>query len=70
MKILGIQFAPLRGIPLERRLQTLAIYYLSLEFFFLPLFYTSIIITLLFTRYYFLSLIYLTYFCFDYKSPV
>lgn len=62
MKVLGIDFAPLRGIPFKRRMQTLAIYYFALEFFFLPFIYTFILIRLLFTSYFWISLIYFTHY--------
>ena len=64
-----MEFAPLRGIPLERRIQTLAIYYFSCEFFFLPFLYTFTLVYLLFTSYYYVPLIYFTYFYLSFKTP-
>ena len=64
-----MELAPLRGIPLERRIQTLAIYYFSCEFFFLPFIYTFFLIYLLFTRYYVVTLIYVVYFYLDFETP-
>ena len=64
-----MELAPLRGIPLERRIQTAAIYYFSVEFFFLPFIYTFTLVYLLFTKYYYLPLIYFIYFYLDLKTP-
>ncbi|XP_067668805.1 2-acylglycerol O-acyltransferase 2-like isoform X2 [Haliotis asinina] len=64
MKILGIEFAPLR-IPLERRLQTVAVYQFTLSFLFLGFSCLFLAFYLLFTRFYYISLIYLVWYYYD-----
>ena len=67
MKILGIHFAPL-SIPIERRIQTLALTWaLSTYFFgFLTLF---VFIGILFTRYYYAALFYFAWLFYDRHTP-
>ena len=64
-KILGIEFAPLL-IPIERRLQTLAVLYYCSEFLFIG-FITLLFLLylLLFTKFYFIPLLYLSWFLYD-----
>ncbi|RNA21588.1 2-acylglycerol O-acyltransferase 2 [Brachionus plicatilis] len=69
MKILGIEFAPLY-LPLERRLQTLAVLFYVLLFLqtfsiigFFLFFY------LLFTKYFWLSIFYATWYFIDFNRP-
>lgn len=64
MKLLGIEFAPL-AIPLERRLQTLAVFYYGTSFIYLGMSMVSLCIYLLFTRFYFLALLYFAWFIYD-----
>ncbi|XP_046557532.1 2-acylglycerol O-acyltransferase 2-like isoform X2 [Haliotis rubra] len=64
MKIFGIEFAPLR-IPLERRLQTVAVYQFTLSFLFLGFFCVFLSFYLLFTRFYYISLIYAVWYYYD-----
>ncbi|XP_060070482.1 2-acylglycerol O-acyltransferase 2-B-like [Ylistrum balloti] len=69
VKILGIEFAPLR-VPFERRLQTLAVTQYTLCFLFLGfscLFLTIYI--LFFTQYYYLMLLYLAWMYYDRDVP-
>jgi len=63
MKLLGIDFAPL-NVPWERRLQTLACLYALTEYLFGSLSYL-IVIALLFTKYYYIPLLYLTWMYYD-----
>lgn len=62
----GLEFAPLR-IPLERRLQTLVIFYFCSEFLFIGFISTSLLAYLLFTQFYWLSLLYILWFAYDNK---
>lgn len=63
-KLFGIEFAPII-IPLERRLQTLAVLYYCSEFLFIGFAALSLLIYLLFTNYYFISLLYGAWFLYD-----
>ncbi|KFM70166.1 2-acylglycerol O-acyltransferase 2-A, partial [Stegodyphus mimosarum] len=67
MKILGVEFAPLR-IPLERRLQTAAVFYYCTNFIFFGFSMLFLWIYLFFTNYYFVSLLYLAWFIYDHKT--
>ncbi|XP_046365317.2 2-acylglycerol O-acyltransferase 2-like isoform X1 [Haliotis rufescens] len=67
MKVLGIEFAPLR-IPLERRLQTISVYQFTLSFLFLGFFCLFLSFYLLFTRFYYVSLIYAVWYVYDRKQ--
>jgi hypothetical protein len=66
MKLLGIDFAPL-NVPLERRLQTLAVLYALTEYMFGSLSYL-IVFALLFTQYYYIPLLYFTWMYYDRHS--
>lgn len=64
-----IDFAPLR-IPLHRRIETTAVILFYYSFYFGALMGTCIIIALLFTSYYPLALLYLTWaYVFDSRTP-
>lgn len=63
----GIEFAPL-FIPLRRRLQTFAVLYYLNEFMVVGLITTILLIYLLFTNYYFITLLYIIWFVYDYKT--
>ncbi|XP_054719010.1 2-acylglycerol O-acyltransferase 2-A-like [Uloborus diversus] len=64
MKILGIEFAPLLT-PLERRLQTAAVFIYCTMFLFFGTTMTVIILFLAFTPYFYIPLLYLIWFIFD-----
>ncbi|KAH7641153.1 2-acylglycerol O-acyltransferase 2-A isoform X1 [Dermatophagoides farinae] len=66
---LGIKFAPL-FIPLRRRLQTAAVFYYCSNFLFSGTTVLIFLLYLLFTPYYYLSLIYLGWWIFDQETPV
>ena len=66
-KFLGIEFAPLH-IPLRRRLETLAVLQWTLTFLFLGFTCLFVYIALLFTRFYYIPLIYGVYYYFDRKT--
>lgn len=66
-KILGIELAPLH-IPMERRLQTLAVQQWTLSFLFLGFGCLIIMIYLLFTSFYWIPLCYLVYYLYDRKT--
>lgn len=69
MKIFGIQYAPLR-IPLERRRQTWAVFVWIGSFFFMgPACLMFLLYLLLYTRFYFLSLLYLAWYVADKDTP-
>lgn len=63
----GIEFAPL-FIPLERRLQTLTIIYYIIEFLPVGIFAWIGLITLLFTPFYMISLVYFMWYWYDYNT--
>ena len=60
----GLEFAPLK-IPLRRRLQTLAVFYFCTEFLLLGFLSTALFVYLFFTRYYWISLLYIVWFYYD-----
>lgn len=67
--MLGVEFAPLR-IPLVRRLQTAIIFYFCSEFLVLGFVSTAILAYMLFyTQYYWLSLLYIAWFAYDFGVP-
>lgn len=66
-KILGLEFAPLR-IPLERRLQTLAVIYYCSQFLIIGLLVFSTLVALLFTRFWFVPLAYSVWWYYDRDS--
>ncbi|CAL1267901.1 unnamed protein product [Larinioides sclopetarius] len=67
MKFLGIEFAPL-FIPLERRLQTVAVFYYLISFLLFGPTAVSLFIYLLFTKFYFITLLYFAWFVYDHKK--
>jgi hypothetical protein len=69
MKILGIELAPL-NIPFERRLQTLVVAAFVLIFLqCVSIFGFSLLISLLFTRFYWISLLYAVWYVLDRRTP-
>ncbi|RWS26165.1 2-acylglycerol O-acyltransferase 1-like protein, partial [Leptotrombidium deliense] len=62
--VCGIEFAPLL-IPIERRLQTLAVLYFVLEFMPIGLTCLSILVYLSFTSFHYITLLYLLWFAYD-----
>ena len=68
MKILGIEFAPLR-VPLQRRLQTYALLYSWTELLTGPLGLLVLAYLILFTSHYLLPLIYLIWLIYDRETP-
>lgn len=69
MKVLGIEFAPF-SIPFERRLQTFAVFfYVFLFFQGLSLIGFVLFISLLFTKYYWITLIYILWYIIDFQRP-
>ncbi|XP_041379717.1 2-acylglycerol O-acyltransferase 2-like [Gigantopelta aegis] len=67
MKILGIEFAPL-NVPLERRLQTFAVWQFTLSFMCFGFGFLFFFIYLLFTRFYYIPLLYLAWYIYDHKT--
>ncbi|ESO98921.1 hypothetical protein LOTGIDRAFT_206209 [Lottia gigantea] len=68
MKLLGFEFAPLL-IPIERRLQTISVFYFTSTFLFMGFSCLLLMIyLLLFTKYYWIPVIYFTYYFFDRKT--
>ncbi|KAI3386618.1 hypothetical protein SNEBB_008750 [Seison nebaliae] len=66
-KIFGIEFAPLI-IPWRRRLQTLCILYYVLCFVVVGFLATFVFLYLLFTKYYYVTLLYLLWLYYDWKK--
>ncbi|XP_076343975.1 2-acylglycerol O-acyltransferase 2-like isoform X1 [Tachypleus tridentatus] len=66
MNIMGIEFAPLR-IPIARRLQTLAVLYYSSSFIFFGAVGILLCIFMLFTRLYYLPILYAAWFAYDHS---
>ncbi|KAK3095225.1 hypothetical protein FSP39_011832 [Pinctada imbricata] len=66
-KVLGVEFAPL-NVPFRRRLETLAVFQWTLSFLFLGFGCLFITISLLFSRFYFIPLLYLVYYVWDRKT--
>lgn len=67
-QVMGIKFAPLM-IPLERRLQTLAVLYWIATFLFMAGI-TSVILTILaFTSYRWITILYITWLVYDWNTP-
>ena len=65
--LFGVQFAPL-NIPLERRLQTLAVFQWTLCFLLLGFSCLGLTVYLLFTKYYFVVLLYSVWYVYDWKK--
>ncbi len=66
--IMGVEFAPL-WIPLNRRLQTFAVYQWTLSFLFLGLACLSFMIYLTFTPWYPIPLLYAVWYVYDFRTP-
>lgn len=64
MKILGIEFAPL-DIPMQRRLQTLAVVHYTYIFLFMGFGLLFFFLYLLFTDYYYIPLLYALWYYYD-----
>lgn len=67
MRIFGIEFAPLI-IPWRRRMQTLAVLYWTLTFLFEGFGCLFLMVFICFTKYYYISLIYLVWYIYDYNK--
>ncbi|KAI1281860.1 2-acylglycerol O-acyltransferase 1 [Halotydeus destructor] len=67
-KVLGIDFAPL-ALPVERRLQTLAILYFMAEFALLGPLTVGLFLWLLFTPYYWVPCVYAAWYVYDRQVP-
>lgn len=68
LKLLGIEFAPL-NIPLKRRLETFAVLQWILSVLFMGLTCVALLVALLFTPFYWLTLIYIAWYVYDYSKP-
>uniref|UniRef100_T1J571 diacylglycerol O-acyltransferase n=1 Tax=Strigamia maritima TaxID=126957 RepID=T1J571_STRMM len=68
MDFMGVKFAPL-NIPLERRLQTAVVLYFVASFIFFGLFGLLLACLLLFTRLYWIALLYGVWYWFDRHQP-
>lgn len=66
-KVAGIEFVPL-NIPLERRLQTLAVSFWCTVILFFSFGGLVILLALLFTRFYYVSVIYFIWLIYDHKK--
>lgn len=64
-KLLWFDWAPLRGLPLERRLQTLAMFVMTSEIVFAGPTVLIFLLYLLTTRLYWLPCLYLAWWCYD-----
>lgn len=70
MKFLGIEFAPIFNLPLQRRLQTLAVFFYVFVFLQGVSLLGFILLTyLLFTDYYWLTLVYAFWYYLDFDRP-
>ncbi|GBN73325.1 2-acylglycerol O-acyltransferase 1 [Araneus ventricosus] len=67
MNVMGIEFAPL-SLPLERRLQTAAVLYYCTSFLCFGPTAVGLFIYLLFTRFFFIPLLYFAWFVYDHKK--
>ena len=67
-KLLGIEFAPI-NIPLKRRLETFAVLQWTLSFFLMGVCSIAFLVGLLFTRFYWLTLIYIAWYVYDFDKP-
>lgn len=66
--IFGVEFAPL-SIPIERRIQTLVVTWFVLQFLLLCFIATIVLVYLLFTPYYYLTLLYMVWYIYDFSTP-
>lgn len=65
--IFGIEFAPF-SIPVKRRLQTLAVAWFVSQFIILCFLQVAFLVYLIFTPYYYLPLLYLVWYIYDFKT--
>ena len=68
MEIFGLNFAPI-SIPFERRLQTFAVLFWITLFLFVGPLITILLVCLLFTSYWWITILYMTWVFFDWKTP-
>lgn len=67
-KLFGVEFAPL-DIPWERRMQTLAVTSWIATFFLMgPVSLVFLVYLLLYTRFWYISILYLTWFLYDMET--
>ena len=64
MELFGVKFAPIL-IPLERRLQTFAVLFWITTFLFMGPLSTSILVWLLWTKYRWITILYITWVIYD-----
>ena len=67
-KILGMEFAPVI-IPLERRIQTLAVLFWIATFLFLGTLTMTIMTMLMFTQWKWIPILYVTWLVYDWNTP-
>ena len=68
MEIFGMNFAPI-SIPFERRLQTFAVLFWITLFLFVGPLFTILLVCLLWTSYWWITISYMTWVFFDWKTP-
>ena len=68
MEIFGLNFAPI-FIPFERRLQTFAVLFWITLFLFVGPLITILLVCLLMTSYWWITILYMTWVFFDWKTP-
>ena len=68
MEIFGLNFAPI-SIPFERRLQTFAVLFWITLFLFVGPLITILLVCLLLTSYWWITILYMTWVFFDWKTP-
>ena len=69
MKLFGIEFADIIRTPLERRLQTLAVLYWNYSFFLFGMTGVFLFVSLFFSPFFILPVIYLVWFIYDFRTP-
>ena len=62
----GIDWVPIFSIPIERRLQTISVLIFVCLFLVAPIFFSSLFIYLLFSRWYWIALLYFTWITYDF----
>lgn len=67
-KILGLEFAPV-AIPLERRIQTLAVLFWIVTFLFMGTLTMTIMTILMFTQWKWIPILYVTWLVYDWNTP-
>jgi len=68
-KIFGIEFVDIFNIPMERRLQTLAVFQWTLTFLFLGIACLTVVLAMCFTCFAFLVLLYTAWYMYDFYTP-